>query len=52
MVTDFLELKPTESGLGMANETSQGSITIDLLIEGAGVEDQMLKFLPSSQVEE
>lgn len=62
MATDFPELKPRVRGLGMvwglelapgmANEASQEAFSRDLLIETAGAEDQVLKFLPSLLIEE
>ncbi len=62
MVADFPELKPTVRGLGMvwglemapgmANEASQEAFTRGLLIETAGADDQVLKFLPSLLIEE
>ncbi|MBN71293.1 MAG: hypothetical protein CME32_18665 [Gimesia sp.] len=38
--------------LNAANEDFKESFTRDLLIETTGAEDQMLKYLPSPQIEE
>jgi len=62
MATDFPKLKPKVRGLGMvwglelapgmANEASKEAFARDLLIETAGADDQVLKFLPSLLIEE
>lgn len=62
MAEDFPELKPSARGLGMvwglemapgmANEASREAFERGLLVETAGANDQVLKFLPSLLIEE
>ncbi len=62
IVKDFPELNPSLRGLGMvwglemapgmAGETSKLAFTKGLIIETAGADDQVLKFLPSLLIEE
>ncbi|MAN53248.1 MULTISPECIES: diaminobutyrate--2-oxoglutarate transaminase [Marinimicrobium] len=62
MAADFPELEPQVRGVGMvwglelaagmANEASQEAFTRGLVMETAGADDQVLKFLPSLLIEE
>jgi diaminobutyrate-2-oxoglutarate transaminase len=62
MVTSFPELEPSVRGVGMvwglqmsngmASEASQEAFSRGLVLETAGADDQVLKFLPSLLIEE